>query len=482
MSEGLIYAFYQDPRSSRQQAYTEDRLARLSAERRERNRSTDTGYIEPKSSVASAVKCRDHLLQHGSLELGDNMEVLVQISATSAVKSMSSKRTTLHRNLSVQHEHKVLHNPFELRHGRRYLRDVPYPLPVDLAELQRQSLRTLLGVQVFGSVLCNPRFDDEPPKKVLEIGCGSAYWTAICHDHFASLGHQVEFVGLDIAPLATNIKRQGVNWRFVQHDLRRIPLPFDDGAFDLVMLKDLSLLLHVGQQHNKILTECIRICKVGGSLEVWDSDHVIRSLLPHPRPPPSRNPREQKPAKKTATFAIQPGHPFAPAQNAHIQSANKWIAEALDRRKLHPTPCARIAEMLTMEPDLEDVGFRRVAIPLGKLRWEKDAPNSERASNAHDSLMSVGWRKKPSYAQILTPEQAALRQTALMTVLQMIESFEPMLKEASGKNSEDWLLWWGDMMAELLDPTKAALTGECLELGAWWATKLKMSDDDGEEL
>ncbi|KXT16031.1 hypothetical protein AC579_7132 [Pseudocercospora musae] len=475
MSEGLIYAFYAAPKSTGQQAYTENRLAHIAAQRRGRKHLlSDTDCIERKTSVEPADKYRDRLLRHGPLELGDNMEIVIArtqasaISATSSIKSMSSDK--LQRTISEQHEHSLLRDPFELRHGRRYLRDVPYPLPVDLAELQRQSLRTVLGVQVFGSVLCNPKLDVDPPKKVLEIGCGSGYWSAIAHDHFASRGHAVEFVGLDIAPLATNLKRQGVKWRFVRHDLRKIPLPFDDGEFDLIMLKDLSLLLPVGQQHDRTLTECIRICKPGGTLECWDSDHVIRSFLPNPPPPPSRNAREQEPAEKTATFAVQPGHPFAPAQNKYLQNANKWIAEALDRRKLHPTPCVRVAEMFTMEPDLEDVGFRRVAIPLGELRWEKDAPKAKRIGNGHDSRMSVGSRGKP-FTRILTREQAALRQTALMTVLQMIESFEPMLKEASGKNSEEWSLWWSAMMAELMDPTKAALTGECLEMGAWWATK-----------
>ena len=170
MSEGLIYAFYEGPKSTGQQAYTENRLAQIAAQRRERKYLlSDTDYIERKSSVESADKYRDRLLRHGSLELGDNMEILIArtqtsaTSATSSIKSMSSD--TLQRTISEQHEHNLLRNPFELRHGRRYLRDVPYPLPVDLAELQRQSLRTLLGVQVFGSVLCNPKLDDEPPKK-----------------------------------------------------------------------------------------------------------------------------------------------------------------------------------------------------------------------------------------------------------------------------------------------------------------------------
>jgi hypothetical protein len=42
----------------------------------------------------------------------------------------------------------------------------------------------------------------------------------------------------------------------------------------------------------------------------------------------------------------------------------------------------------------------------------------------------------------LTEEQAALRYTALLVVIQMIESLEPLLKEVSGKNQEEWQRWW----------------------------------------
>ena len=42
----------------------------------------------------------------------------------------------------------------------------------------------------------------------------------------------------------------------------------------------------------------------------------------------------------------------------------------------------------------------------------------------------------------LTDEQAALRYTALLVVIQMIESLEPLLKEVSGKNQEEWQRWW----------------------------------------
>jgi len=55
-------------------------------------------------------------------------------------------------------------------------------------------------------------------------------------------------------------------------------------------------------------------------------------------------------------------------------------------------------------------------------------------------------------------------------VIQMIESLEPLLKEVSGKNQEEWQRWWGFMMTNLLEQ-KGASSGECLEVGVWWATK-----------
>ncbi|KAK0901955.1 hypothetical protein LTR91_022192 [Friedmanniomyces endolithicus] len=324
--------------------------------------------------------------------------------------------------------------------------------------------------------VCSPQVTQNVPHKVLEVGCGSAYWSAACHDYFCTLGYtDVAFTGLDVAPLPPNLNKQGINWTFVQHDLRRMPLPFDDEEFDLVMLKDLSLVLQIGVPFQKFLDENIRLLRVGGTLEIWESDHVLRSLLPHP-PPMSKQLSEQRVADQTATFLIAPGTPFAPAQNKFLQQANAWIQEALDARRLPPTPCARIAQVLYQEPDcLSNVGMRRVAIPLGELRWERDSHKHTRSN----SDVATAASKKKGKAKLsdsgLTLDQLALRQTALLTVLQMIESLEPLLKEVSGKNSEEWSYWWASMMADLLDPSdssKAASTGEVLEVGAWWATKL----------
>ncbi|KAM0716094.1 hypothetical protein Q7P37_008608 [Cladosporium fusiforme] len=354
----------------------------------------------------------------------------------------------------------LLCDPYELRHGRRYLRDLVYPLPVDLPEVQRQNLRTLLGCSVFGRAVCAPRVTKQVPQKVLEVGCGSAYWSSRCHEYFTTLGYRsVSFTGLDVAPLAPDLKKQGVNWTFVQHDMRRSPWPFEDGEFDLIMLKDLSLVVPLGGASQHFLDECIRLLKVGGTLELWESDHVLRSLLPHPPPPNSKQREEHDIAVQTGTFLIGPGTPFAPAQNKYLSHANAWIGEALDRRKLPPTPCARVAHSLYQEAEaLCDIGIRRVAIPLGELRWEREkGPNDDKGKLRERNL---------------SPDQVALRQTALLSVVQMIESLEPLLKDVSGKNSEEWGHWWASMMADLMDPSRGSISGESLEIGAWWATKI----------
>ena len=463
--DGLIFA-YHTPKSAAQHKYTQERIAAIQEQRRERVLQQDlNNQLERTTSSTSSLSLGQSRNQHHREDSHGDMEQPARLqTASSSGSSSHSQSEVAHQNL--------LNNPFELRYGRRCLRELPYPLPVDLPEVQRQNLRTLLCCKVFGRAICSPRVNKDVPTRVLELGCGSGYWSAMCHDYFSSLGHKnVSFTGLDVAPLAPNLRKQGVNWTFVQHDLRRMPYPFDNDSFDLVMLKDMSLVLPYGMPSQKLIDESIRVLVEGGTLEIWDSDFIVRSLLPHP-PLPSKQLADQEAAIKTATFLISPGTPFTPAGNRYLVEANGWIQEALDRRKLPPTPCARIQQIIVQEPNLDSFGARRVAIPLGEMRWERDGSRHTRSSSdRHDSMMSRN--KGKGIDKGLTPDQAALRQTALLTVLQMIESLEPLLKEASGKNAEEWSHWWASMMAELLDPVnKATLAGECLEIGAWWASKI----------
>lgn len=211
-------------------------------------------------------------------------------------------------------------SPFTTKsNGRTYLADptLPYPLPVDLHEVHRQSLRSLLLFQLFGGPVCSPSFANKPPTRVLDLGCGYGFWSLMCHSYYSRKGHtNIHFTGLDIAPLggiagvpinqgcsaATKDKApaapvyanwaeqppdKNMRWDFVQHDLRVLPLPFPDEEFDLIMGKDLSLAVST-PQYQALMDEYIRILKPGGTLELWECDHPIRMLRPHvPDTPPA---------------------------------------------------------------------------------------------------------------------------------------------------------------------------------------------------
>jgi SAM-dependent methyltransferase len=341
-------------------------------------------------------------------------------------------------------------------------------------EIHRQTLRTVLLVNVFGGPICSQNFTAKPPRKVLEVGCGNGYWSALCHKHFARQGHTVSFVGLDVAPISVNSgdKPNGIKWRFVQHDLRRTPLPFKDGEFDLVMAKDLSLVSGATSAQGDLMDEYIRILAPGGTLEIWDSDHTIRMLLPQEsakrRPHTTTSPdddssseeedEDEAHATATGTYLLSPSTPFKEAQNSYFQDYNDWLLTVLTQRGLPPSPCTLIRPLLVQEPDLTAIQTRRLAIPLGHPKWEVDhtkhPPNS----------------KSPPPKRQLTTGQAALRHTALYGVSMFLQSMEPLLKEASGKNQREWDRWAGLAMEDWFGRNGASW-GECLEVGAWWATK-----------
>lgn len=342
-----------------------------------------------------------------------------------------------------------------IRQGSRtYLRDPEnlYPLPCDVPEIQRQILRTLLLLRIFGGPLCSPCLDDNPPKRVLEVACGSGLWSNMCHDFFARRGHpNVSFTGIDLVSLAPDLRKQGVNWQFKRHDLRSPRLPFPDDYFDVVFIKDAGMCPASPAQQASGLSEPLRVLKSGGILEVWDSDWVFRSLLPNPSPARKQAPSDQEIAERTKTYTFSSATPFTAAQNPFLKDYNSWVEEAFDGRKLTALPCATIALSFNAEADaLENVDSRRIAIPLGESRWEKEGQGQN-----HTSLSS---------------EQATIRRMAALTVIEMIEGMEPILMEASGKKRGEWDRWWMAMTADFLQKGGCS-TGECLEVSAWWGRK-----------
>ncbi|CZR68951.1 related to SAM binding motif containing protein [Phialocephala subalpina] len=435
------------------------------------------------SSTSGNSAERKHALQSAAAEARAAATARFETGRSSSLSSTtgSSGLTAVTSNEPLTDE--LLARPFSRRNGRRCLRDMslPYPLPCDLAEIHRQILRTMLLCQVFNGPVCSPAFATKPPKRVLEVGCGTGFWSIMCHRHFSQRGFSsISFTGIDIAPLAPRMDSDDdMNWRFVQHDLRRVPLPFREDEFNLVMIKDMSLTtpMTVDTQQTYI-DEYLRILKPGGTLEIWDGDHSLRMLLPH-APPSTKvddeesEDEEQVRTNAMGTYTVTTQTPLAAPQNAFLNDYNTWISKAFEARKLNPMPCTSFRPMLLQEPDLTEIDSRRLAIPLGEVRWEREGVGGAvtQGTNGHAISSSKG-KAREADRKTLTAGQAALRRTALMTVVQMIESLEPFLREASGKGQDEWDRWQGNMMNDLLKQNGTSW-GECLEVGAWWARKKK---------
>ena len=372
-------------------------------------------------------------------------------------------------------------NYFIHKNGRRFLREVPnYPLPVDLAELHRQSLRTNLLLDVLGSPFCAKLH--KPPENILEMICGPAVWSLKCDRYLKQMGcHNVRFTGLDVAPLAPDLTRFGLNWQIIQHDLRKPPMPFKEGEFDLIMVSNGTAVTPCGKDvRNSPITALKKYLRPGGCVEVLETDYVFQCLQAEPTTPPGSDPGDARQAKETATYIVGPATPFSKTQNQYLADYNRWIENTLQE--------GLIGYGLSAEAfGYEQVGSRRVAIPLSAIRWENDVDTEslvpfEALDNPKKGTMSGrGKGLTTSVVPVkeykpLTARQAALRQTALSIAVGLIRSLELVLMRESGKKQDEWDRWWGAMMADLLE-TNGAFRGECLGAGVWWARKASIQQE-----
>ncbi|KAK8079134.1 hypothetical protein PG994_002941 [Apiospora phragmitis] len=395
--------------------------------------------------------------------------------------------------------------PLIIRNNRTYIQDptLTYPLPVDLAELHRQSLRTLLLFQLFGGPITSPAFSAKPPARVLEVGCGTGFWSMMCHRYFAQHGHgSISFTGIDIVPLCgsgldPNSKPdKDMRWRFIQHDMRRTPWPVEAGEFDLVMVKDMSFATP-GRTYQNFMDEYLRVLRPGGVLEIWDADHTIRMLRPHAPTSQSKGALAEEPSgspsdsdsdsdeedgsesdtdeedqvSRFGAYIITANTPLSTPLNPFLVEYNGWLSKALDKCTISSVPCTHTGPSLLQEDGLSDV--------RSKLRWEREGVGGVVTKDGKSYIDSMKGKGKIVDAKSirgggksLSQQQAAVRRTALETVVGMIQALEPLLREVSGKSQDEWNGWTGKMINDLLKEGGTSW-GECLEVGAWTARKRK---------
>ncbi|OTB00415.1 hypothetical protein M426DRAFT_36347, partial [Hypoxylon sp. CI-4A] len=386
--------------------------------------------------------------------------------------------------------------PFIVRNHRTYINEpsLMYPLPVDLTELHRQSMRTLLLFQLFGGPTTAPEFSNKPPSRVLEVGCGSAFWSMMAHRYFAQHGHSsISFTGMDIVPLIGSGLDQNwkpdkdMRWRFVQHDMRRTPFPLPDNEFDLIMVKDMGMSLATFlREPQQMFDEYVRILKPGGVLEFWESDFTIRMLRPHVLKPTAVAKQdsdsdsddsdvEEDDVEKLGAYVMTNNTPLSAPLNPFLVEYNAWAIKGLDALGISPVPCTMVGPYLLQESDtLMEVRSKRLAVPLSEIRWEREGVGGVVTKDGKSYIDSQKRKGKgldsKGGGKGLTASQAALRRTALETVVELIVGLEPVLREVSGKSQDEWDAWTGKMMNDLLREGGTSW-GECLEVGAWTARK-----------
>ncbi|CAK7223226.1 hypothetical protein SBRCBS47491_005136 [Sporothrix bragantina] len=231
-----------------------------------------------------------------------------------------------------------------------------------------------------------------------------------------------------------------------------------------------------------VFAECIRLLQPGGTLEVWDSDHAIRLLRPHlPTAPPSLSPDEEDDydsAMSAGAYVLTPNTPFSAPLNTYIVDYNAWLVKALESRSLPSAQCALVGALFFQEAEsLTNVSSRRLVVPLSEMRWEREGVGGVVTKDGKTYIETKGMpkangktREVEQGKKTITPAQSALRRTALLTVVQLIQSLEPILREVSGKSQDEWDGWSGKMMNDLMKDN-GTFWGECLEVGAWWAQK-----------
>ncbi|KAK6842515.1 hypothetical protein PG987_003375 [Apiospora arundinis] len=432
---------------------------------------------------------------------------------------------------------------------RRFFSDptLAYPFPIDLKETHRQTLSTLLRLRLNGGrpvlrsdELVGPtdtssssssstpsttpfststttatrttaapsssqqKQNFKPPRRVLEVGCGSGVWSMLCHRYFARHGHNaVSFVGLDIRGSSSNSSNPSCKSDKEEGTGRARP-PWSTRTATTCTGSLCSTTAGRSPGHSSrppSTSSSSRTCRPPSPRRSWppsrtswcascapaassrsgDFDSVLRSLKPNApdtvtkgrgsslsisnsssstRHQHTQQQQHKKQQQKDDAFAELgvydvDANILGPSANPFVVEYNGWLSQACDARTVSPVPCATIGPFLVQEADtLEGMISKRFAIPL----------------STDIGRQLTGCDGNPTAAA--NSERAAIRNTALQCVVDLIGTWEPMLRSVNKMSQESWDSWYAKAKKNLM-LEGGADGGECLEVGVWSVRKKK---------
>ncbi|CAG8541485.1 13310_t:CDS:2 [Acaulospora morrowiae] len=160
---------------------------------------------------------------------------------------------------------------FRYVNGRRYHNEpeVPYWLPSDLDEIDRQQQQHYCGKHIFGSNISAPVEEFLIDGcKVLDVGCGAGIWLL----EMATEYKKSKFFGVDMSPVfPTHIKPFNTN--FIKANmLNGLTLPSNE--FDYIHISFMNDSFTNDQWQNIVIPELVRLLKPDGWLEFYDFDTI----------------------------------------------------------------------------------------------------------------------------------------------------------------------------------------------------------------
>lgn len=374
---------------------------------------------------------------------------------TNSTFSTHSRQSILSRRRCRGDSRIKSHSNLEIRAGRAYLdpsaSSAAYPLPLDLAETHRNIMFAQLTELIFRTPVLSPDLLENPPLRVLDLCCDTGWWSANFHQRLEGRGHpRVEFVGLDIKAPSVDLdeyyEELGMNWQYVQHDVNDTPFPFEDGSFDLIMVRNITLAIDPPKTPH-VVGEYARLLKKGGTLELWEHDVTIRTMLP------SIQNRNSQGLDELGLYPWSSPTDFSAPTNPFAVELVGWM---LAVQSLAMQPCSHLQTFFEGN-FLEGCEFfdithaKRLAVPLypGAMDWETTEDGEPRA---------------------LSEEQTVIRSMMLDSFVNMVDAMAPAIMDISGKRHSDWDEWFSQAKRNWLQEG-GLRSGECLELGTWSMTK-----------